>query len=96
MTKDKNESIGDRECVALNATTHAIIANLAARKQLRHNRVARLDGHSDTVGSEWRRVDVALFFAAIQQGLIMLGQSLCGTDCSSIRDTDAHPERARR
>ncbi|WP_271190620.1 hypothetical protein, partial [Dactylosporangium matsuzakiense] len=57
----QNESIGDRECVALNATTHAIIANLAARKQLRHNRVARLDGHSDTVGSEWRRVDVALF-----------------------------------
>lgn len=27
--------------------------------------------------------------AIIQQGLIMLGQSLCGTDCSSIRDTGA-------
>lgn len=28
-------------------------------------------------------------FAEIQQGLIMLGQALCGTDCSSLRDGDA-------
>ena len=31
-------------------------------------------------------------FVEIQQGLIMLGQSLCGTDCSSLRDGDAAPK----
>lgn len=33
--------------------------------------------------------------AIIQRGLIMLSQSLCGTDCSSIRKAEVAPDRVR-